>query len=647
MSYFGHSFHKYFLGTGVVKTTGHAADLIPGQIGLFNAKTYEAIPLSHAKKDINREVIIGQGSWHSVDSLTPFLGGMQEPVYSRKINGNLITKFYKDSAEEARNQVVTVGFDGVDREKTITAFKDETYKMRIEVKGNAAQRFLFRENYQDYMVKGRCTTDLDNKVPEDAFWIADQFVEQINSNPYQKDFIKAERIFACDTPVADDPNAVEFDVLEVTICDTGDQIALAAVQNLVTTYEVKRVNRKDSLSTYQIIVPTGTTPPTIEFPADYFVPNCPTCPTGFTATAKTYKFVYRLAQAAPATTPTVPSTVPTLDSSVSAATISGYQYLGHANGYSTFYAFLSLPVADVTPAAKASQSLVYTMEEVPTSCISTTQIEAEFALVKTVYKTSRELTVTLPKECGAATSKLTDVQAFYAGNEDVVTGSIAVDQTSDCAEVIRIRQFNNDFLEDGCNTIDVAEYDNLQPFNEYVWVVTEDAPFAAGNDCSVGIKITAAYMDTKFGKCSWDPFDLHDIQPIEIFVSFIMNPPECDEVKWPVTELVAPKQGKGYGETILREYLIFLGYKNEEWSADPRMREVLDFYADMVIDKDKMYDRYVLQHFIPFSGTSRLRMDQEIYTLHFILPAGLPDKSVENLLATYAASNNISLESFS
>ena len=70
MSYYGHSFHKYFLGTGVTKVTGHAADLIPGQIGLFNAKTFKAIPLSQADKNINKEVLIGQGSWHTTDSIT-------------------------------------------------------------------------------------------------------------------------------------------------------------------------------------------------------------------------------------------------------------------------------------------------------------------------------------------------------------------------------------------------------------------------------------------------------------------------------------------------------------------------------------------------------------------------------------------------
>lgn len=645
MSYYGHSFHKYFLGTGVVKTTGHAADLLPGQIGLFNAKTYQAIPLAQANKLTNREILIGQGSWHSVDSLTPFLGGMQEPVYSRKINGSNITHFYKDGAEKATNQVVTVGYDGADTQKTIYGFKNDVYKMRINIKGSAANRFLYRDIYQDYMVKARCTDEFD-QVAEDPFWIADQFVEQINSNPLQKDFIKAERIFSCTTPIADDPNAVIFDVLEASICDTGDQIALATIQNLIPAYEVKRVNRQDSISTYQIIVPEGTAEPTVTLPAGYFVPDCPTCPEGFTATTKSYKFVYRLAQAAPATTPTVPSTVPTLDSAVSSATILGYKYLGHANGVSTFYAFLSLPVADVTAAAKASQSLVYTMEEIPVSCISDAEIEVTFALSKNVYKTSRLLRVTVDKPCGTASNNLANIQAFYAGNENVVPSSITLAIAGDCADVFTIRQYNNDFLEDGCNAIDVAEYDTLQPYNEYVWVAEDPAPIGVGNTCSVGIRITAAYVDTKFGRCSWDPWDLNDIEPIEIYVSFIKDAPECTEVTWDVTEVTAGKQGKGYGETILREYLVFLGYKNESWKCEPRMREVLDFYADYVIDKNKMYDRYVIQHFIPFNAESRLRVNQEVYTLHFIVPADLPNTDLETLLATYVGSNGVTLESY-
>lgn len=651
MSFYGHAFHKVFIGTGAVRTTGKPENLISGEIGLFDPKTWNALSLLDVSNLSHREVLVGQGSWHTKDSLTPFIGGMKMPNYSRKINGRYVSKFYVDYPTRSKAAVWTVGYNGVSDCQPITGDCDTTYTIRVEVKGSPAFRYMNHSVYHDFSVHTGCCTDCDTgdcSTTVDPQMIADDLVRQINSEPNMKHFVKAEKIMSC-TPDYTDPTAVAWEYYEVNVADDGSQVALARLQQTYPTQTITRVARNGITSTYRFAqIATAGAPSAYTIPGQSVIANCDTCPSGWTTVASSYKYVYKIEEVLSSASPTSPTVAPTFDTNVSTPTVAGYTFLGHEGGVSTYYAYIDVPIAAVTAAVSNKQELVNTFEKIPTICTLASGQTATWTLSTLApYKVSRTLCITLPKECGSGSSKLTAVQAMLATHPQVVTGSIAVETNGDCAEVITLKQYSSNLLIDGCAGYDVATYDDLQSFEGHAWAECpcQDVPDVL--DCQVGIRLTAAYEDTKFGNCSFQPTDHFEVEPLQLVVTMVKKDGEiCNEPNWAITELQVGKQGTGYGESILREYIDSLGYKKERWETDPRMREILDYTAMEVVDRNKMYKRYGIIHSIPFAEQSRTRWNQEVYVLNFIFPEEVDTTAFERLMGTYLATHNVFLETF-
>ena len=152
MSYFNHGLKKVFIATGGLVTTGDTSTLKGGQIGLFDANTFKAIPLGEAKKSVHKEVILAQGSFHTRDGLSPFLGGLKEPVQSRKINGNYTSRFLVSNPRRSKQHVISIGWDGVSATKTISGELDSDYYLRIEVKNSPVLRAYNHNLYRTFHV---------------------------------------------------------------------------------------------------------------------------------------------------------------------------------------------------------------------------------------------------------------------------------------------------------------------------------------------------------------------------------------------------------------------------------------------------------------------------------------------------------------
>jgi hypothetical protein len=192
----------------------------------------------------------------------------------------------------------------------------------------------------------------------------------------------------------------------------------------------------------------------------------------------------------------------------------------------------------------------------------------------------------------------------------------------------------------------VADFNGMTGLKFYSPVDTAFADYAPvtgptnpdTNDCF--LVLTGTYMDTTFGDCSFSPKDHVEYQPIEIYTSVVeqTNVP-CDTacfgkggvITAPETSVITAggayvlqqaKQGKGFGETVIREYILDKEYRQEPWKQDPRMREVLGntTLGDINRGVNSKYAAFHILHSVPRNSNPSGTMDNDQYLVKIVFP---------------------------
>lgn len=708
MAYFNHAFRKDFIGFGSVRTTGDTDNLVAGQIGLFDAKTFNALPVVGSNANPKKMFLIGQGSMHDVDGLSPFYAGLQEFVRSRPINPAYIEKFYVNTPSRPVADEWTIGYNGVSTCDPITGECSSKYTIRVDVRGEAALRAYNRNLYRYFTYETPCCDDCDtdcSPATADPYLMAKSFVEQINGDVELSKFVKAELILQ--TAISD-ANQVTYDKFILTLLDEGNPAALAAVQGAYSTYSISRQSRAGITSVYSVIVADGVTPasytPTsLRLPADL----CGDCPTGWTEGSEmdiiitrpietdnyvtgvsgtsgisdiSFEDALALLMGAQTVSTSVAyqyrtaivSTLAALDADVLTADVTVTPTLiSTQNGSATIK--LRVRLTDATPSASlftlTLSDLViatvvalvntnvanigmadeYSVTDVEFFCFPAAGSATAWVADGSVYKTKRQLCATIPKPCGASTSSLTAITTYFENDTTISTLAREAGYT-DCAEVISLYQLSKDYYDVDCAEKPIPVYGYPPSYNGVVFKecdCDESSPYVSG---AVGIRITAAYEDTKFGNCSFSPLDYYNLQPLKLEVAKIDDAELCTDqhTKWSVTHLTSGKQGTGFGETVLREYMLSMGYKGENFQFDPRFREVMDQQHLNVIDRKAYYKTYYLLHSIPNSTLRGMNVTNydEKYLLAFHFKEDVDTTAFEGLLTGYAALNNVELETY-
>lgn len=152
--YFNHAFRKSFLGKSngatptpalSVATTGTTANLTAGQIGLFDAKTFQAVTST------GKPFILAQGSYFTQDKIGPVHGGYKESVKSKVINPKYISRVFTTCAVEAQPEIKQTCISHTECGKT--------YNLRLDLKGSPALRFLSHNIYKTISAFTGCCTD--------------------------------------------------------------------------------------------------------------------------------------------------------------------------------------------------------------------------------------------------------------------------------------------------------------------------------------------------------------------------------------------------------------------------------------------------------------------------------------------------------
>lgn len=139
---------------------------------------------------------------------------------------------------------------------------------------------------------------------------------------------------------------------------------------------------------------------------------------------------------------------------------------------------------------------------------------------------------------------------------------------------------------------------------------------------SAELILTTAYVDTKFGDASFSVKDHYELAPVELYASIVDESGDpCESDKFGITTVTEPKQGTGYGETLLRDLILSKRYEQEDFSHNPRKREILDDASLGAIDRTGKYYVYTILHSVPRKANPSGMFDNDQYALRIVTSA--------------------------
>ena len=142
------------------------------------------------------------------------------------------------------------------------------------------------------------------------------------------------------------------------------------------------------------------------------------------------------------------------------------------------------------------------------------------------------------------------------------------------------------------------------------------SPGHTANACA-GIIINGAYVDTKFGDCSFQISDFYEKEPVKLYASEVdLNGDPCTfDSLCTVTECEG-LQAQGLGETILRDLTLSESYRQNFLATDIRIREITQGNQIVSsINRNALYYRYLLQHNVPRNYNPSGTFDSDQYVL--------------------------------
>jgi hypothetical protein len=185
-------------------------------------------------------------------------------------------------------------------------------------------------------------------------------------------------------------------------------------------------------------------------------------------------------------------------------------------------------------------------------------------------------------------------------------------------------------------------------------------PYVAGY--TAGITLTGAYVDTKFGDCTFQTSDFYEVEPVRLYASEVdLNGDPCTFSSICVVTECQGRQGSGYGETYLRDLVLSEAYRQNFLSSDFRIREITqgtDIIAAVprgTSATPNRYNAFYLQHNVPRFNNPSSTFDNDQYLLEIVVPTtvnpndGLNGEDFANFVNNWldACGNNCSeIETF-
>lgn len=571
--YFPHSFRKSFLpasGTITLASSGSTANLTAGQIGMFTPDGTALLSTSA------KPFLIAQGSYFTNDKISPALGGYKESVKSKIVNPKYISRVIKITAKQARQMVVQVPV-------TCGLNCDTTYRLRVDLKGSPALRFLSHNMYRTLDSYTGCCSTVDPTLQKDPVPTLLNWADQINLSPIFNTMVQA-RVYS----------KVGSSTALVAGTWAAVSTGLTAQTLTFSTANTSGVNLGQKI--------VGTNIPANSFITALAATRTAThAATGVTITTSTY-------------------TATSGGTTLSGAAAVGYVITGagfpagsYISAYSSTTAFtITFPTQSVAPTisgtitASASATVTYPAQQTAPSSLPTTGIKVYSDIYSGAIGTVQAgATVYIP---GTGTETGVGGSAVISGG--VSTGAVAA--------------------------------------------VYSAAADASSFTVDAHIELTAAYIETKFGICTFTPTDKYDLEPLLIYTSLTDESGDPCAVNCfttsnsntgvntsanDATVVQAPIQASGSGESVLRDMILSdrylqLAYPDSARVESLRMREIEQNPALANISRTALYDQVMVLHSVPRFNNPTGTFDNEQYLLVFHVATGTDTSALTTYLTS-------------
>ena len=510
MAYFPHAFQKMLVAGSFQTTTGIASSaLTAGQVGVFSAATNLTVDatLTTTAYSTNPLVYIAQGSYHTVDKLGPYHGGYKESVKSKGINPKYISAYY---VTEPSNPVQDIVQIAATAGCAVTC--NTTYRLRLDLKGSPALRFLTHNAYFTLDADTGCCDSSNNNVDPNIVLLG--WADRLALYPTVKDFVQGT-------------------VWNRVLVSGAAATATAAAAAALTMTDRTGINAGDRV---------------------IFTPTTATSATGSTIAGNLF------------TVGTATNTIFSVGqvltgTGVAAGTTIVSRVSGGGGTGSTFTVNISQTVASTT--------------------------------ISSVTPVTAYVAASYVAATGAGA-----VALVAANTVQTTSGTTAISNVTTTAGTA------------------VKIYDAINS-TTYVPLTGASAPDTVDSF----LEIVGAYVDTVFGDCSFAPRDHVELQPIEIYASLTALDPlgnQCLAQCFVPTEVQQAVQGRGFGETLIRELILAKRYQQEPWIQDPRLREVLDYNPFTEITRGNKYVVYNILHSVPRKANPTGMMDNDQYLVRIV-----------------------------
>jgi hypothetical protein len=632
------SFRDVFvISNPALLTSGDSTHLAVGQAGIFNYnpdtdRLAIATPDYRANKAI--QVIVG-----TPPVPTNLLGAVaDQSKVSKPIKGKKVISWTGRSAQRGQTQIVTIGFDGFDQTKTLTAQCEQSKDVFIKLSGGPIDQAFHTEGrglVRQYSIFSGCCDDCgDDCAFVAAERMADDLVYRINTDPilslgtatnapYSPNFnsnrlIKASKIVGTAAPV---PSATS-NQYTLAVCDNGDDVSLGAVQAQYPLLQVTRIGRSGSTSTYQVINPT--LPAAFNDSGIPIISDCPTCPGGYTLVASAFVAEVTRQDTGDAAAFTAFETAYAISAPETASRIK-YQF-----GQSTY---IVTTTAEISAPAVPTDFLLQ-LGKTRNSCVLTTPSTIAWVVGLTYQAFNRTFSITLEdNQCG--TSRLAELQALYP--DLVITDNGAGVGTACVHNYSTV--ILSQFAPPGCPA-DAVHWIGPDDYNGIKWT---PAPRVETNTV-VGVQIETAYVDLLTNECAY-MFWRYDAEPVFVEVSqhdqdYNGKPTICAG-DWAVTEIQPVLIPSGVGSKVRDEEIYFKGYERKYFDINPIVRQ----YQDSIVQADplKYYDQYTLEFAFSYHEFWFSEQFTDTYRAEFYFPEGT-GKQFQEAINAWVTSIGIDLD---
>ncbi len=640
------SYHvPFYVVTGGVKTSGHSSELNPGGVGLYDRSTFSvATALGNGKEFFFAQGNNGGKDWYG----NPVAETHKSPFFF----GKDVENIYLSKPQSLENEEWVLGFNGAASSKSLIFEAGKAVRVKLYFHGQPIYRFFGgpKEYVVSYTPPVDCTEPCNgDDCPDaitDCLTHTQALINAINTHvELQKFGVQAKLVSA-------DYSATSTNMTKwcLTLCDNGDAMALQAVQSQAPTgVKVVRSVRAGSQSTYTFCQSDDAADPS-DFTQSGSVLQavCEDCPDDSVligakdvyvvkrpivggedfSTAHlrdVYANVVWSAYASAASITTTTSTTSTTTSSSTTTVNTDATFIGQDGSL----ALVKLKfAAGSTITAIGADILEFSHTEAAV-CVFDDPAAIEWDECGTGISSTRTMKIKALNrpDCDSSGDRLDDLEAILAGVIGIDLESLTKIAGTSCADDYTVEQASIDCLDEGCLTSNVTfNYDDLPAFENHAWELVPET-VVADDTRKCGIRISAGYIDPKFGNCSFLPTDYYETMPLKMEVSLLgEDDSACDTANWPSQQQTKiGRIGRQSGEYVVREVLMktaaYLKHVSQ-FSIDSRDREAFDMNLLNSVDRNAFYNLYYVTFSASYGASTWRKNEQEKFTAVFAFKEG-------------------------